>query len=210
MTIPLPAGTQLILTGPVQAVELLTLAPAEVGDQEQISVLVMGSESPPQRGMISIPTPFGVMRTVAALDVDLGVVTLKMAKIPPAWQRRDAHRMPLVVPLRGTTVSLPALAGSAGPAQTRPVRFNGTTVDISPGGLSAVLTVESDALRLPSGVRDVFLELDPFSAHPVAATLRVVDVRSDQLRGEFEYLQPSDWLHLAAMARQAAELPPLD
>ncbi|MFI5954338.1 PilZ domain-containing protein [Cryptosporangium sp. NPDC051539] len=210
MTIPLPAGTQLILTGPVQAVELLTLAPAEVGDQEQISVLVMGSDAPPQRGMISIPTPFGVMRTVAALDAELGVVTLKMAKIPPAWQRRDAHRMSLVVPLRGTTVSLPALAGAGPRTSGRPVRFNGTTVDISPGGLSAVLTVESDALRLPSGVRDVFLELDPYSSHPVAATLRVVDVRSDQLRGEFEYLQPSDWLHLAAMARDAAELPRLD
>lgn len=210
MTIPLPAGTQLILTGPVQAVELLTLAPAEVGDQEQISVLVIGSDSPPQRGMISVPTPFGVIRTVAALDADLGVVTLKMAKIPPAWQRRDAHRMPLVVPLRGTTVSLPALAGAGPPGSGRPVRVNGTTVDVSPGGLSARLTVESDALRLPPSVRDVFLELDPLSAHPVAASLRIVDVRSDQLRGEFEYLQAGDWLHLAAMARSAAELPPLE
>lgn len=210
MTIPLPAGTQLILTGPAQTVELLTLAPAEVGDQEQIPVLVMGSDAPPQRGMISIPTPFGVMRTIAALDADAGTITLKMSKIPRAWQRRDAHRMPLVVPLRGTTVSLPALAGAGAPGPHRPVRFNGTTVDISPGGLSARLTVESDALRLPSGVRDVFLEIDPSSAHPVAATLRVVDVRSDQLRGVFDYLAPSDWLHLAQLARDASELPPLD
>ncbi|GAA3396070.1 PilZ domain-containing protein [Cryptosporangium minutisporangium] len=210
MTIPLPAGTQLILTGPAQAVELLTLAAAQVGDQEQIPVLVMGSDAPPQRGMISVPTPFGVMRTIAALDAEQGVVTLKMAKIPPAWQRRDAHRMPLAVPLRGTTVSLPALAGAGAPSSNRPVRFNGTTLDVSPGGLSASLTVESDGLRLPPGIRDVFLEIDPFSDHPVAATLRVVDIRSDRLRGEFEYLQPGDWLHLAKLAREAAELPPLD
>src|SRR5262249_10526916 len=161
---------------------------AEVGDQEQIQVLVMGSDVPPQRGMISIPTPFGVMRTIASLDEEQGVVTLKMAKIPPAWQRRDAHRMSLSVPLRGTTVSTPALAGAGAPSSTAPVRFNGMTTDISPGGLSASLTVESEALRLPPGIRDVFIEIDPFSAHPVAATLRVVDVRSDRLRGEFEYL----------------------
>ena len=210
MTIPLPAGTQLILTGPAQAVELLTLLPAMVGDQEQIPVLVMGSDAPPQRGMISIPTPFGVMRTIAALDVDAGTITLKMSKIPPAWQRRDAHRMPLVVPIRGTTVSLPALAGAGAPSSHRAVRFNGTTLDISPGGLSARLTVESDGLRLPSGVRDIFLEIDPHSAHPVAATLRVVDVRSDRLRGEFEYLSPSDWMYLAQLARDASDLPPLD
>jgi hypothetical protein len=207
MTIPLAAGTQLILTGPVQAVELLTLADGEVGDGKQLSVLVMGSDNPPQRGMISIPTPYGVMRTIAALDLDRGLVTLRMSKIPPAWQRRDAHRMPLELRLRGTTVAMPALAGAGAPTSATPVRFNGTTVDISPGGLSAILSVETDALRLPSGVRDVFVEIDPQGARPVAATLRVVDVRSDRLRGEFEYLAPSDWMYLAKLAKQAGEPP---
>lgn len=212
MSIPLPAGTQLILTGPVQAVELLTLAPAEVGDGQTIPVLVMGSDSPPARGMVSVPTPYGVMRAIGALDAEQGLITLRMGKLPAAWQRRDAHRMPLAVPLRGTTVSLPALAGAGAPSSTAPIRFNGITVDVSPGGLSATLTVESEALRLPAGIRDVFVELDPHGARPVAATLRVVDVRSDRLRGEFEYLQPSDWMHLAKMAREAdeSELPPTD
>ena len=207
MAIPLAAGTQLILTGPVQAVELLTLTDGEVGDGEQLSVLVMGSDNPPQRGMISIPTAYGVMRTIATLDLDRGLVTLRMSKIPPAWQRRDAHRMPLVLKLRGTTVALPALAGAGAPASTAPVRFNGTTVDISPGGLSATLSVESDALRLPPGVRDMFVEIDPQGARPVAATLRVVDVRSDRLRGEFEYLAPSDWMYLAKLAKKSGEPP---
>jgi hypothetical protein len=203
MSIPLAAGSQLILTGPVQAVELLTLADGEIGDGEKLNVLVMGSDTPPQRGMVSIPTQYGVMRTIATLDAAEGVVTLRMSKIPPAWQRRDAHRTPLVLELRGTTVALPALAGAGAPSSKAPVRFNGTTVDISPGGLSARLTVESDGLRLPPGVRDVFVELDPFGGHPVAATLRVVDVRSDLLRGEFEYLNPSDWIYLAKLARAA-------
>ena len=208
MTIALAAGTQLILTGPVQAVELLTLADGEVEDGAQLSVLVMGSDNPPQRGMISIPTPYGVMRTIATLDADLGIVALRMSKIPAAWQRRDAHRMPLALKLRGTTVALPALAGAGPPSAITPVRFNGTTVDISTGGLSATLLVESDALRLPPGVRDVFVEIDPYGARPVAATLRVVDVRSDRLRGEFEYLAPKDWVHLANLAREAGGEPP--
>jgi hypothetical protein len=203
MSIPLAAGTQLILTGPVQAVELLTLEDGEVGDNQTLPVLVMGAENPPQRGMISIPTPYGVMRTIAVLDLEQGLVTLRMSKIPPAWQRRDAHRMPLKLKLRGTTVALPALAGAGAPAETAPVRFNGHTVDVSPGGLSAILSVESDALRLPQGVRDVFIEIDPDGIRPVAATLRVVDVKSDRLRGEFEYLNPNDWLHLHKLAKMA-------
>jgi hypothetical protein len=203
MSIPLAAGSQLILTGPVQAVELLTLADGQVGDGETLNVLVMGSDTPPQRGMVSIPTPYGVMRTIATLDAALGLVTLRMSKIPPAWQRRDAHRMPFEIELRGTTVALQALAGAGAPSSSGPVRFNGTTVDISPGGLSARLKVESDGLRLPPGVRDVFVEIDPFGPRPVAATLRVVDVRSDLFRGEFEYLAPSDWMHLAKLAREA-------
>jgi hypothetical protein len=157
----------------------------------------------PVHGTVTIPTPEGLILANAVLDAAAGELTLFLPAEPHARQRRGAPRLPVGLPLRGS--ALPANLPPGTRRASAQIRFHGVTMDLAPGGVSALLVVESPGLRLPSDITDVFVEIAPDGPRAIVASLNGVALRSDVLRAEFAFLPLLDWLYLSAQAEQAAE-----
>jgi hypothetical protein len=232
MALHIPAGGRLLFAGGDRSVELLTVFPADVIDGTVVPVLIASPDGHlatsgipgertvasgngkviiipdqdsdiPMEGTAGLPTADGLIYASADLDAERGLLTVHLPDPPRAWQRRGSPRLPVGLPLRGTALPMNLPAGTLRAAAQ--IRFHGVTIDLAPGGVSALLVVESPGLRLPQDVTDVFIEIAPDGPRAIVASLNVIDLRSDVLRAEFAFLPLLDWLHLSAQAEVEAK-----
>lgn len=180
-----PAGSSLTLRrADGTAVTMVTLADISaqlLDDLPAIPVMSLEDPAARQAGVLELVSTSGVAWVEAELRGDL----LRLTGHPSdaLVQRRASHRRPEQRPMFGTA-ELPRAPGSS---VRRRVRFDGQVLNISASGVLLRAVPEGGGHSLPAGVTAVMIEADmPWG--PLAAAVRVVDQRSDLLRGEFSWL----------------------
>lgn len=188
-----PAGSSLILRrADGTAVTMVTLADVSADLIDDLpDIPVMSLEDPAERhaGVVELVTSSGAAWAEAELRGDLLRVTGDPSDT--LVQRRASRRRPDHRPYVGVA----EVAAEPGSPLRRTIRFGGEVLNISSAGVLLRAVPQGEGHRLPSGVTTVTIEADmPWGRLP--ATVRVVDQRSDLLRGEFTGLTPSDTVQL--------------
>ena len=201
--VTVPAGSTLMLrTIDGRSIALFSMTAAVVGQEGILDVLTIPGlderiEEPVERGMVELPTADGLLYVPALLQRDEGKLLIRSAEPMRPQQRRQAPRYGLAVPLRGAAILGPGEAELEGGG--RSVTFHGHTIDVAAGGLQATL-VGDRGVRLPQGLRGIYVELDPGEPQAVAVALTVVKFRSDLLRARFSFISLADWARLRERA----------
>lgn len=183
-----PAGSSLILRrGDGTAVTMVTMADVSaklLDDLPAIPVMSLEDPATRQTGVVELVSTSGVAWAEAELRGDL--LRLIGDASDTLVQRRSSHRVHEQRPFFGTA----ELARTPGRLVGRRVRFGGQLLNISASGVLLRAVPEEGGHCLPAGVTAVMIEAEmPWGAFPAA--VRVVDQRSEFLRGEFTWLPPS-------------------
>ena len=185
-----------------RSIALFSMSDATVGQEGIVDVLSLPGldghiEEATERGMVELPTPDGLLYVPALLRREEGQLLIRSAEPIRPQQRRQAPRYGLAVPLRGAAILGPGESELAGGG--RSVTFHGHTIDVAAGGLQATL-IGDRGMRLPQGLRGIYVELDPGQPQAVAVALTVVKFRSDLLRARFSFISLADWARLRERA----------
>jgi len=180
-----PAGSSLTLRrADGTAITMVTLADVSAKlfcDLPAISVMSLEDPAARHAGVVELVSTSGAAWVEAELRGDL--LRLIGDASDTLVQRRSSHRRPDQRRFAGVA----ELAGGPG---GRTIRCGGRILNISASGVLLQAVPEADGQRLPAGVAAVTIEADmPWGVMP--AVVRVIDQRSEFLRGEFTGLPPS-------------------
>jgi len=183
-----PAGSSLILRrADGTAVTMVTLADVTaklLGELPDIPVMSLEDPAVRHAGVVELVSTSGVAWAEAELRGDL--LRLLGDASDTLLQRRSSHRRQESLPFVGTA----ELAREPRRIVGRRVRFGGQVLNISATGVLLRAVPEGGGHCLPPGVTAVMIEADmPWGALPAA--VRVIDQRSEYLRGEFTWLPPT-------------------
>lgn len=183
-----PAGSSLILRrGDGTAVTMVTMADVSaklLGELPEIPVMSLEDPAALQVGVVELVSTSGVAWAEAELRGD--VLRLIGDASDTLVQRRSSHRRPDRRPFVGTA----ELARPPGRLVGPRVRFNGQVLNISASGVLLRAVPEGGGHYLPAGVTAVMIEAEmPWGMFQAA--VRVIDQRSEYLRGVFTWLPPS-------------------
>jgi len=183
-----PAGSSLILRrgdGTAAAMVTLTDVSAKLlGNLPDIPVMSLEDPAARQVGVVELVTTSGVAWAEAELRGDL--LRLLGDASDTLVQRRTSQRRHERRPFVGTA----ELARPPRAIVGRRVRFAGQVLNISATGVLLSAVPEGGGHCLPAGVTAVMIEAEmPWGAFQAA--VRVIDQRSEYLRGEFTWLPPS-------------------
>ena len=183
-----PAGSSLILRrGDGTAVGMVTLADVSaklLGDLPAIPVMSLEDPAARQVGVVELVSTSGVAWAEAELRGDL--LRLIGDASDTLVQRRSSHRRHERRPFFGSAELARVPPRLVGPR----VRFSGQVLNISATGVLLRAVPEGEGHCLPAGVTAVMIEAEmPWGVFQAA--VRVIDQRSEFLRGEFTWLPPS-------------------
>jgi hypothetical protein len=183
-----PAGSSLTLRrSDGTAVTMVTMADVSaklLGDLPAIPVMSLEDPAVRQAGVLELVSTSGVAWAEAELRDDM--LRLLGDASDTLVQRRSSHRRPEQLPFVGTA----ELAREPGRLVGRRARFGGQVLNISASGVLLRAVPEDGAHCLPPGVTAVMIETEmPWGMFQAA--VRVIDQRSEYLRGEFTWLPPS-------------------
>lgn len=183
--VTVPAGSTLLLRCPgEQPVALITLAEVSAAFLAELPPIpVLGPDGPGTRrfGILELVSNAGV----TWLEAELREGTLTPTGDPPTdiVQRRGAARRPGTYAATGTA-QLDSEPGR------RLVAVSGQVEDVSTSGLLLRATA-ADSVHLPPGIERTLLHISmPWG--DMTATVTTVDQRADQLRGTYEWMDPTD------------------
>jgi len=182
-----PAGSSLILRrADGTVVSMVTLADVSAKllcDLPAIPVMSLEDPAARHAGVVELVSNLGAAWAEAELRGDL--LRLIGDASDTLVQRRSSHRRHDHRPYVGVA----ELAGEPGGPAGRRIRFGGQVLNISASGVLLRAVPETDGHCLPAGVTSMTIEADmPWGVLP--ATARVIDQRSEFLRGEFTVLAP--------------------
>lgn len=184
-----PAGSSLVLRRAdgtaVTMVTLVDVSAGLLGDLPAIRVMSLEDPAVRHAGVVELVSSSGAAWAEAELRGDL----LRLIGDPSDTlvQRRSSRRRPD----RRPCVGVAKLPGEPDGPVRRTIRFGGEVLNISASGVLLRAYLEADGHCLPAGVTSVTIEADmPWG--PLNAAARVVDQRSEFLRGEFTGLPPHD------------------
>jgi len=188
-----PAGSSLILRrADGTAVTMVTLADVSAKllcDLPAIPVMSLAEPAARHAGVVELVCTSGAAWAEAELRGDL--LRLIGDASDTLVQRRSSHRRHDRHPFVGVA----ELPGGSASAAGSWIRFGGQVLNVSTSGVLLRAVPEAGAHCLPAGLTEVTIEADmPWGALP--ATVRVVDQRSEFLRGEFTALPPSAAIEL--------------
>ncbi|GID93153.1 hypothetical protein ACFQFC_05210 [Amorphoplanes digitatis] len=183
--VTVPAGSTLLLRCPGEQ-PLALIAVAEVSAAflaELPPIPVLGPDAPGTRH-------FGILELVSSagvtwVEAELREGTLTLTGEPPTdvVQRRGAARRPGTYAATGTA-ELDSEPGR------RLVAVSGQVEDVSTSGL-LLRAAPTGGVHLPPGIVRTLLHISmPWG--DMAATVKTVDQRADQLRGTYEWMGPAD------------------
>lgn len=180
-----PAGSTLTLRrSDGTAVTMVTLADISAKllcDLPAIPVMSLEDPAARHAGLVELVCTSGAAWAEAELRGDM--LRLIGDASDTLVQRRSSHRRHERRPYVG-------IAELAGDPTGRTIRFGGHVLNVSASGVLLRAVPETGSHCLPAGVTTVTIEADmPWGMLP--ATVRVVDQRSEFLRGEFTSLPPS-------------------
>jgi hypothetical protein len=155
-----------------------------LGDLPAIPVMSLEDPAARHTGVLELVSTSGVAWVEAELRGDmlrpLGDASDTLV------QRRSSQRRPERLPFVGTA----ELAREPGRLVGRRVRLGGQVLNISATGVLLHAVPEDGGHCLPPGVTAVMIETEmPWGVFQAA--VRVIDQRSEYLRGEFTWLPPS-------------------
>jgi hypothetical protein len=183
-----PAGSSLILRRSdgtaVTMVTLVDVSAKLLGDLPAIPVMSLEDPAARHGGVVELVSTSGVAWAEAELRGD--VLRLIGDASDTLVQRRSSRRRDERRPFVGTA----ELARESGRLVGRRVRFGGRVLNISATGILLRAVPEGARHYLPPGVTAVMIEAEmPWGVFQAAA--RVINQRSEFLRGEFTWLPPS-------------------
>lgn len=183
-----PAGSSLILRrGDGTAVTMVTLSDVSAKLLGELPAIpVMSLEDPAARhvGVVELVSTSGVAWAEAELRGDL--LRLIGDASDTLVQRRSSYRRREQRPFIGTA----ELAREPRRLVGRRVRFGGQVLNISATGIMLRAVPEGGGHCLPAGVTALMIETEmPWGTFQAA--IRVIDQRSEFLRGEFTWLPPA-------------------
>lgn len=186
-----PAGSSLTLRRTDgTAVTMVTLADVSAKllcDLPAIPVMSLEDPAARHAGVVELVCTSGAAWAEAELRGDM--LRLIGDASDSLVQRRSSHRRHERRPYVGVAEFAGDPAGPGGPAGRR-IPFGGQVLNVSASGVLLRAVPETGGHCLPGGVTAVTIEADmPWGTLP--ATVRVVDQRSEFLRGEFTLLPPS-------------------
>jgi len=195
-----PAGSSLTLRRTDgTAVTMVTLADVSAKllcDLPAIPVMSLEDPAARHAGLVELVCTSGAAWAEAELRGDM--LRLIGDASDTLVQRRSSHRRHE----RRPYVGIAEFAGDPSNPAGRKIRFGGQVLNVSASGVLLRAVPETASHCLPAGVTAVTIEADmPWGMLP--ATVRVVDQRSEFLRGEFTLLPSSaaDQLRLYCSGR---------
>jgi hypothetical protein len=183
-----PAGSSLTLRrADGTAVTMVTLADVSAKllcDLPAIPVMSLEDPATHHAGVAELVSTSGAAWVEAELRGDM--LRLIGDASDTLVQRRTSYRRPDHRPYAGVA----EFPGDSGNPAGRRIRFSGQILNISASGVLLRAVPETDGHCLPPGATTVTIDADmPWGVLP--AKVRVVDQRSEFLRGEFTWLPPS-------------------
>ncbi|GAB1691114.1 hypothetical protein [Krasilnikovia sp. M28-CT-15] len=187
--VTVPAGSTLVLRCPgEQPLALITLAEVSAAFVAELPPIpVLSPDSTRRFGILELVSSAGV--TWVEAELHDGILTRTGDPPTDVVQRRGAARRPGAYAATGT-VQLDTEPGR------RLVAVSGQVEDVSTSGL-LLRAAPADGVHLPPGIVRTLLHISmPWGE--MTATVTTVDQRADQLRGTYEWMDPSDEAALRA------------
>jgi PilZ domain len=176
-------GARLTLRCADRTIGLRALAEVPVSQLWSIPVLaVAAGQLDGLAGELEVPTDRGLLRLAAHLVSDGHALTVQPGHgVPMQIQRRDDVRAEVRLPVRAVLDQI-RLRPASEPVVSA---YDGSTVNLSAGGIGVRLDVRPDGGRL-------YAELDLPDGRLVPAVLTVVEVGTALLRARFVEIDPVD------------------